>query len=208
MKMCTQFFGIVFLSLIVVTTSQADQGEQWLAEFFSKVKVFKAEFTQIVVDENRNEIQNSSGLVYLSRPDQFRWDYQKPYEQIIVGDGKKIWIYEPDLEQVTVKYQGQAVDNTPAQMLASDADVEDNFFIRNLGMKGKEAWVELIPKKEEATFLLIKLAFNEGRLSKMVLGDSLGNHTELTFTQVQSNPVLADNIFVFTPPDDVDVFGP
>ncbi len=207
MRIFTQCAGVVFLSLIMVT-AQASQGEKWLAEFFSKVDVFKAEFTQIVVDENRNEIQNSSGLVYLSRPDQFRWDYQKPYEQIIVGDGKKIWIYEPDLEQVTVKYQDQAVDNTPAQMLASDADIEDNFLIKDLGMKGKEAWVELIPKKEEATFLLIKLAFHQGLLSKMVLGDSLGNHTELTFTQVQSNPALADNIFVFTPPDDVDVFGP
>lgn len=208
MKFFRVIFAVFVLFIVITTTAQAGQGAMWLAEFFSKVKTFKAQFSQIVIDDNGNEIQNSSGIVYLERPNQFRWDYQKPYEQIIVGDGEKIWIYEPDLDQVTVKHQGAAIDNTPAQMLASDVPIEKNFLINDLGMNGKEAWVELIPKQEEATFLLIKLAFQEGELSKMLLGDSLGNQTELIFTQVQSNSKLEKNIFVFTPPNDVDVFGP
>ncbi len=208
MKFCRAIFAIFVLFIVITTTAQAGQGAAWLAEFFSKVKTFKAQFSQVVVDDSANKIQSSSGIVYLARPDQFRWNYQKPYEQVIVGDGTKIWIYEPDLDQVTVKHQGAAIDNTPAQMLASDVPIDKNFLINDLGMKGEEAWVELIPKQKEATFLLIKLAFQNGVLSKMLLGDSLGNQTELIFTQVQSNPELEKNIFVFTPPDDVDVFGP
>ncbi|NOY72422.1 MAG: outer membrane lipoprotein chaperone LolA [Gammaproteobacteria bacterium] len=208
MKFFRTIFAVFVLFIVITTTAQAGQGAAWLAEFFSKVKTFKAQFSQVVIDDNGNEIQNSSGIVYLARPDQFRWDYQKPYEQVIVGDGEKIWIYEPDLDQVTVKHQGAAIDNTPAQMLASDVPIEKNFLINDLGLKGEEAWVELIPKQKEATFLLIKLAFQKGGLSKMLLGDSLGNQTELIFTQVQSNAELEKNIFIFTPPDDVDVFGP
>jgi len=207
-KIFRQWLGIAGLTIVTACPAQAGQGTAWLSEFFSQVKVFKAEFSQLVVDESHREVQRSSGVVYLARPKQFRWDYKKPYEQLIVGDGEKIWIYEPDLEQVTVKHQDEAVGDTPAQMLASDVAVEQNFIVNELGIREGEAWVELTPKHEETTFLLIRLAFREGMLSKMELRDSLGNSTKLVFTQAQSNPVLASDIFAFNPPKDVDVFGP
>lgn len=182
-------------------------GTEQLKLFFSSLSIFQADFEQTVVDDRHNRVQSSTGKMAIKRPGLFRWDYQKPYFQQIVGDGGKIWIYDRDLEQITVKPQGEALGSTPAQLLSSTEPLEKSFVVTDLGEKDSAAWVELLPRAEEAVFTSIRLGFSQTNLVAMELNDHLGNRTTLRFTNVERNSKVDPKTFVFTPPAGIDIIG-
>ncbi|WP_273149790.1 outer membrane lipoprotein chaperone LolA [Methylophaga thiooxydans] len=199
----------LFLSLLLVTgLSQAQStGEDKLNQFVQHVETFQAAFEQTVIDPEGQVMEQAQGLFVLSRPGKFRWDYETPYPQKIVADGKNIWFYDVDLEQVTVKSQQEALAETPATLLSGELVPEDKYNINNLPSDDGLLWVELTPKQTESNFQAVTLAFDGDVLQQMIMRDSFDQRTRLTFTQVIENPKFKQDMFKFTPPTGIDVVG-
>jgi outer membrane lipoprotein carrier protein len=143
----------------------------------------------------------------ISRPGKFRWQIDKPYAQLLVGDGEKIWIHDPDLRQVTVRKAGPTLGGTPAALLAGDSRIEKDFSLREAGERDGLEWVEAIPKAPDSGFEKVSLGFAGDELRAMILLDSLGQTSSLVFAGIERNPQLAPSLFRFTPPANTDVIG-
>ena len=142
------------------------------------------------------------------RPEKFRWTYQKPYEQLIVGNGTQVWFYDPDLNQVTIRQFNIAIGSSPAALLAGSTTIEDNFELTELGLQNDIEWLEAIPKSKESAFEFIQMGFSpEGMLKIMALRDSFGQTTLLTFSDLEKNPKLPADIFQFVPPENADIIS-
>ncbi len=191
-----------------IAEAQANSATDRLNDFFKNVHSLRAEFQQIVTDPRGKTIQDARGTFLMQRPNKFRWNYQKPYEQTIVADGLKLWVYDKDLEQVTVKKLDEALGNTPALLLSGAKPLTENFRITELtDRKDGLQWATLAPKNEEANFKQVRLAFGKQSLEVMELVDSFEQTTQLRFSNVQSNVKFTANEFKFTPPKGVDVVG-
>jgi outer membrane lipoprotein carrier protein len=178
-----------------------------LHRFLQSTRTLKAEFAQIVIAKNGRKPQQSSGIVSISRPGKLRWEILKPYPQLVVGDGEKIWIYDQELQQVTVRKAGQAISGSPAALLAGNNDLEKNFDLKEAGNADGMAWVEATPKSNESGFERVRLGFAGADLKAMELNDSFGQTTQVSFSKIERNPALPANHFKFTPPAGVDVVG-
>lgn len=193
-------FGCLFPILV-----QAAAGES-LKTFVSKTQTFRADFSQTLLDKNFQVVQKASGNMMFERPGKFRWVYEQPYEQLIVGDGEQVWFYDQDLAQVTVRRLDLALGSTPAALLAGGNTIEHDFDLQEINTQGQLEWVEAHPKNQEGTFELIRLGFSQtGILREMVLRDSFGQVTWLIFSRIEQNPELVPDLFQFTPPAGVDV---
>jgi len=177
------------------------------AEFIDKTLTARGGFEQKIFDRNHRLLQESSGVLAFSRPGKFRWTYLKPYAQLIVGDGTKVWIYDEDLKQVTVKKLDQALGSTPAALLAGNNEAMRAFTLTDKGEKGGIEWLEAVPRDREGNFQTIRMGFSESGLAAMELVDSLGQRTELKFVSFQRNPRLDPALFRFAPPKGADVIG-
>ena len=195
------------LLVLMPLPSLAGVADDRLKAFFNDVTSVRADFTQQVLDSKDKALQQTSGTMLLLRPGRFRWDYTKPYQQLIIANGEKVWLYDVDLEQVTVKKMDAALGSTPALLLSSDAKIEDNFTVRELGVENDLAWVELTPKNKESGFEKLVLGFDEHNLTHMELQDSFGQLTRISFTNIERNPELDPAQFDFVPPQGVDVIG-
>lgn len=204
MKKLTRLFlaGSLFFSGNVF----ALDGVETLRAFFKDLKTLNAEFNQSVLNAQLSVTDLSSGTLYIDRPGQFRWDYKSPYEQEIVSNGKKVWIFDKDLEQVTVKPFDATMGNTPALLLSSNEALENGFLMRNMNQANGMQWVELVPKDADAGFTGIQLGFEKGELRQMHLSDNLGQTTQLVFSKVKRNLSLDNNLFQFNVPAGADVF--
>ena len=180
-------------------------GMDALARFFSQVQTFEARFRQLVLDESLNAIDDGRGTVWIKRPGRFRWDYDLPDPQEIVGDGERIWLHDIDLEQVTVRDQAQALGRTPAILLAGSGDLDETYRIEDIGVQGRYDWVNLIPEDPESGFTEVRIGFEDGRLSLMELIDTLDQRTRISFIDLEENIPVADSIFEFVPPEGVDI---
>ncbi|MDT8405294.1 outer membrane lipoprotein chaperone LolA [Sulfuriflexus sp.] len=198
---------LCLLLLLMPLPALAGIGDVRLKAFFEEVDSIRADFVQQVLNPQNQALQQTSGTMLLSRPGRFRWDYTQPYRQLIVANGEKVWLYDVDLEQVTVKKFDAAMGSTPALLLSSGANIEDNFSVRDLGMKNDLAWVELTPKNKDSGFEKLLLGFGEHNLQHMELQDSFGQLTRLSFTNIERNPELESAQFDFVPPAGVDVIG-
>lgn len=178
-----------------------------LHRFLEATKTVRADFTQIVVAKNGRKPQQSSGVMMFSRPGKFRWQIEKPYSQLLVGDGDKIWIHDPELRQVTVKKVGAALGSTPAALLAGDNTLEKNFTLREAGEREELEWLEALPKSPDSGFEKLLLGFAGNDLKAMELFDNFGQTTHLRFSRLERNPSLAPTLFRFTPPAGADVIG-
>lgn len=178
-----------------------------LHRFLESTKTVRADFAQIVVAKNGRKPQQSTGVMMFSRPGKFRWQIEKPYSQLLLGDGEKVWIYDPDLRQVTVKKVGTALGGTPAALLAGDNAFEKNFTLREIGEREGMDWLEAIPKTQDSGFEKIHLGFAGNDLKAMELFDNFGQTTSLLFARLERNPPLAASLFRFTPPAGADVIG-
>jgi outer membrane lipoprotein carrier protein len=178
-----------------------------LHEFLKSTRTLKADFSQAVISKNGRKPQQSSGTVAISRPGKLRWEIQKPYPQLIVGDGEKIWIHDPELQQVTIRKAGQAIGGSPAALLSGSNDLEKNFTLKDAGESEGLVWVEAIPKAGDSGFESVRLGFSGNDLKAMELHDSFGQTTLIRFSKLERNPALSATIFKFTPPAGVDVVG-
>lgn len=178
-----------------------------LHDFLKNTRTLKAEFSQAVIAKNGRKPQQSSGTVAIARPGKLRWEIVKPYPQLIVGDGEKIWIHDPELQQVTVRKAGQAIGSSPAALLSGNNDLEKNFTLREAGEAEGMAWVEATPKAGDSGFEKVRLAFSGNDLKAMELQDSFGQTTHIRFSKIERNPALPASTFKFTPPAGTDVVG-
>jgi outer membrane lipoprotein carrier protein len=202
-------FRFVFVLLLagVSAAQAAPAGTDSLRHFFSSVQTFSARFTQTVLDEALNPMQESSGTLWIDRPDRFRWDYESPFKQQIVGDGQKIWVYDQELEQVTVRPLAGGLGYTPAVLLAGRGKLEENFTVKPLGAQGNLEWAQLVPRSKDGGFESIRLGFEQGKLRVLEMLDGFGNTTRVTLQSVKENQKIEPAKFQFTPPKGVDVIG-
>ena len=206
LRLASIFFCLC--GLLSASVARADAVDR-LHRFFETTKTLRADFTQIVVAPNGKRPQQSSGTMIFSRPGKFRWQIDKPYSQLLVGDGERIWIYDPDLRQVTVKKMDNALGGTPAALLAGESGgksaIEKNFALHAAGEREGLEWVEAKPRNPESGFDRLQLGFADGELKAMELFDNFGQTTSLRFSKLERNPSLAPSLLRFTPPEGADV---
>lgn len=201
---CSLFFLLFCLLPATVHALATDS----LSAFIKDARTVRAEFSQTLLDKNTQVIQESTGTMLFERPGKFRWIYKTPYEQLIVGDGDKVWFYDEDLNQVTVRQLDLAIGSSPAALLAGSSTIETNFEIIELGEQSQIEWLEAIPKTKESSFEFIQLGFSlNGTLKMMVLRDNFGQTTLLTFTDLTQNISLPTDTFTFVPPDNADIIS-
>jgi len=176
-----------------------------LKTLLNQTTTARARFAQVVLDKNRKTLQQASGTMEFSRPGRFRWEYLKPYEQTIVGDGQKLWIYDKDLNQVTVRKLDRALGASPAALLAGSNEIEKSYALKAAGSDGGLDWLEAIPRTQDTAFERIRLGLSKSGLEAMELRDQFGQTTVIKFSDLQRNVKLAPESFKFTPPKGADV---
>lgn len=178
-----------------------------LAAFTKGLKGLDGQFTQQVFDARGKQKEASNGRVAVSAPRLFRWEYVKPYPQLIVADGKSVWVYDPDLQQASRRAQGVEEANSPLAILLDPAKLDRDFTVREAGTSGGLEWLQLTPKQAEAAFKTAKLGFGKSGLAKMEYIDALGQRTTISFSNWKRNPAFAKGTFVYVPAKGVDVIG-
>ena len=197
------FLGVLLALPLSASSASLDR----FSEFINQTLTARGEFEQKIFDRNRKLLQESRGVLAFSRPGKFRWTYVKPYAQLIVGDGSRVWIYDEDLKQVTVKKLDQALGSTPAALLAGNNEAMRAFNLSDRGTKGGLEWLEALPRDKEGNFEKIRMGFGSSGLEVMELLDSFGQTTVLRFMSLQRNPKLGPGLFRFSPPKGADVIG-
>jgi len=195
--------GILLLSLSARAELPSD--------YFDALTTLQANFTQTVVDENGQILEQSSGEMSMLRPGRFRWEYHQPYSQLIVADGERIWLYDRDLEQITVRRLDATLSSAPLAMLGNDAPLASAFKISRLGERDGLNWFNLQPQASaqasQSEIVFIRLGFEGSELRTLEVEDNLRRLTRMTLAEVQRNPALDAALFTFTPPPGVDVIG-
>jgi len=199
-------FSLAFATGLLASTAYASGLDQ-LHAFLEGTQTAQGAFKQVVVNKDRRTTQATSGTFAFARPGKFRWTYEKPFDQLIVGDGEKVWIYDRDLNQVIVRKLDAALGSTPAALLAGDNALEKNFTLVAGGESNGLEFVDATPKAPESQFSRIRLGFVDNLPRRMELTDAFGQTTELTFAEVKRNPKLAADVFRFAPPQGADVVG-
>ncbi len=179
-----------------------------LQAFTAGLKGLEGQFVQQVYDGGGNLKETSSGRIALSVPRLFRWEYVKPYEQLIVADGSKVWVYDPDLEQATVREQGAEEQNNPLSALIDPTRLDRQFKVEEAGSEGDLQWLSLTPRDEGgANFESAKLGFGPEGLAKMEILDVVGQSTRISFSGWKRNPSFTADMFRYAPGPHVDVVG-
>lgn len=195
---------VLLFTLFVFGTSHAESAGDILQAKLNAIRTMSANFSQVVKAKER-EVSRSSGSMAMSRPGRFRWQTKSPMAQLVVADSQKLWIYDVDLEQVTVKKQEKGLGGTPALFLSGyDNTVTRDFEVTALP-RGELEVYDLISKSKKANFQRVKLVFSGEILKGLELFDQLGQHTVVQLTHIKNNPKLAANVFEFKPPKGVDV---
>ncbi len=182
-------------------------GTDRLNTFMTDTQSAKSEFSQRIVDRSGKVTQESRGTLEFARPGKFRWTYVKPYNQLIVGDGSKVWIYDPDLNQVSIRKIDAALGSTPAALLSGNNDAMKAFVLKDEGTRDGLEWVLATPRQKEANFERIRIGFSAAGLAAMELTDAFGQQTLLKFLTMERNPRIDPSTFQFTPPKGADVIG-
>jgi outer membrane lipoprotein carrier protein len=193
------------LGAAAAPTAQA--GQQKVESFLQGLDGLQAQFKQTLTDRNGQPTEEASGTLAISRPDRFRWDYREPYSQVIVSDGARIWIYDSDLEQVTVRKLDETLSATPAMLLSGRSNLSDNFSVTQASLEGSVEWIRMEPRRDDTDFKWVRLGFEGAVLKYMQLADKLGQTTSLEFSKVERNPPLDPSRFTFTVPPGADVIG-
>ena len=178
-----------------------------LKALLNETTTAKGRFAQTVFDKNHKPLQQSTGTLAFSRPGKFRWEYNKPYEQTIVGDGTRLWIYDKDLNQVTARKLDRALGATPAALLAGGGALENNFTLTDGGTRDGLEYVEAKPKTPDTGFELVRIGLAGNAPKSMELRDTFGNVTTLRFGAFERNVAQDANVFRFTPPKGADIVG-
>ena len=195
------------LALLLACHAASAAGIDMLRTFLQQTSSGKARFAQIIVDKNLKQLQQATGTMMFARPGKFRWEYEKPYEQLIVGDGSRLWVYDKDLNQVSVRRLDKALGDSPAALLAGSNEIEKIYILTNLGNQEGLDWLEAVPKSKENAFERIRLGFSQSGLETMELRDQFGQVTVIKFASIERNPKLSPELFRFVPPKGADVIS-
>ena len=200
--------GIQFLGLLIVLcggAAIASPETDALQRFVDKVDTLSANFQQVQKDERGKVLSASSGRLWLSRPGKFKWSYEKPYQQLMVCDGRELWSFDPDLNQAMVRPAGASLQGTPAQLLTDRAALGEHFKIESAGSDGGALRLRLLPKAADSDFKSIEMWFVDDVPVRMRFQDPLGGISEVEFTGIKTNLALAASLFRFDPPKGTEV---
>ena len=198
---------LFWMLLLLSVNSYAEQPPiEQLKSFLKATESLTATFQQTAFDEFGNPAQTSHGQFNLQRPGKFRWDYQKPFVQQIVSNSEKVWFYDADLEQVTIKKLDKSMGSTPALLLSGDVSLEDNFILEQQGQDADLFWIRLLPKDENSGFKYILIGMENGKMGGMELSDNFGQLNRIYFSNLKTNVPIDATTFEFTAPEGVDVF--
>ena len=204
----TLFRTAIVALMLAPALAAASAGREAITRFSTDLRSLDGRFAQQVFDANGTATDRSEGRISLKAPRQFRWEYQQPYPQLIVADGDHLWLYDPDLEQVTVRVQSYEEQSSPLAALIDPGELDRQFVVSEGGRSEGLTWVDLKARKpEDSTVQAAKLGFSADGLASMVFEDQLGQRTEVRFSQWKRNGALPADLFRFTPPEGVDVVG-
>jgi outer membrane lipoprotein carrier protein len=200
--------AVAFLMNAPLSAQRADDAAaQALERYLQGLTSLRADFRQASTVAGGDAVEKAAGRLYLQKPGRFRWDYRQPNEQLIVSDGVNVWLFDKELEQVTVKPIDESLATTPALLLAGRSSVAESFSISDAGSRDGIDWTLLVPKRADTDFVEFRLGFVRGELRAMELKDKLQQTTRIEFSNVERNARLAADLFAFEPPAGVDVIG-
>ena len=184
-------YKVILIVLLLSILPVNAEDDTPLDKFLNKLETFQADFKQTLINEKGEELESVTGIVYMQSPGKFRWDYKDPYSQMIITDGRTLWVYDEDLEQVTIKDISETID--------------EHFVIIEMGDIYGYDWIELTPKNVENQYSMIRMGFDKDRLGMMVMFDNLGQTTRIDFHNPMRNKGLESSLFRFEPPEGVDI---
>lgn len=197
---------LIALCLLVFSAGARADAVAELESFFQTTNTLSGNFTQQVFETDGPRISQSSGSFELARPGRFRWSYLKPHEQILVSDGKKLWIYDKDLAQVTVRAVGKALGRAPIMLLGGSTPLSESYTLSDDGSRNGLSWVKLVPKDlKNSQFERILLGLEGASVQQMVMFDKFGHRSVIAFKDIKRNTGLPAKDFKFVPPKGVDV---
>jgi outer membrane lipoprotein carrier protein len=210
--MKTLLIQLLFLFALLTTAVSADtkkhsQGEAYLEDFLANTQTLEATFQQTLRTHEGEVLQQTEGEFYLNRPGKFRWNYRSPYEQVIVSDGERVWIYDVELQQVTVQKQSASLPATPMALLEDSSTLHNDFDVTPLDENQGVYRLKLMSKSKESDFGEIVVGLDASGLRFMQLHDQFEQVTDIVFSDMHTNKKLSQEIFEFIPPEGVDVFG-
>jgi len=201
-------FLFILISFNAFSANEKEStGKKYLEDFLAKTQTLEASFQQTLRTHDGEVLQQTEGKFYLNRPGKFRWNYHSPYEQIIVSDGDRVWIYDVELQQVTVQKQQAGMPATPMALLEDSTKLYQSFNVTPLDERDGVYRLKLVSKTKESDFGEIIVGLDEEGLRFMQLHDQFEQVTDIVFSEASVNTKLAKEIFEFIPPDGVDVFG-
>ncbi|HET6433522.1 outer membrane lipoprotein chaperone LolA [Dyella sp.] len=206
-RLVSTVVAVVAFSLASLVHAATGPGRARLDAFAHDLHSLTGHFSQSLTDPNGRSGKGSAGTLALEAPRQFRWETTTPYRQTIVADGSRVWLYDPELEQVTVRIQSTAESHSPLTVLTDLKQMDRDFTVTEQGEHDGLAWLRLTSKEKDAQFDYAELGFNDQGLARMVFRDQLGSTTDIRFSDWQRNPSIAPDTFNFVPPEGADVIG-
>ena len=209
----TKIFLSAFVLLVtgVISTSGLAQetpaARAALEEFSTGLDALQASFDQVIINQEGVVETAGNGQVWLARPARFRWAYEGDFPEVIVADGRTVWMHDVVMEQVTIRPQSSLAQNSPLSVLMDISELDQQFTVRELGRHDGVDLLELVSLSPDSEFERVMLGLNGPALQLMVMEDAFGLRTELRFTEVLRNPDLDDALFEFVPPNNVDIIG-
>ena len=200
----------IFRALALLILPLMAEAQTPLDSYLTQLKTLRTEFSQSVTDSKGRQVQSAAGKLLIVRPGKFRWELTPDggaSPQLMVADGKNLWFYDRDLEQVSVKPAAAALTATPAGLLSGDGDVRQWFNVSAAGRRDGFDWVKVVPKQGDADIREAQLAFDKTDLRRMVLKDKLGQTVRLEFLKSERNPAIPESDVKFSPPAGADVIG-
>lgn len=177
-----------------------------LIQLLSTTQTFQADFTQTIYNKKSKQTDQSTGHMVLQRPGKFLWRVKKPIAQLIIANNTRLWVYDPDLEQVTIRFLDKEIENTPVLLLSNPSlAIEKNFNVQTIQSAASLQWFALFPKNRDSMLAFIKMGFSKGQIQEIDLEDHLGHHTHIEFYNILMNKQVAASLFTFTPPANTDV---
>lgn len=196
----------IFLFLFFINGSvYAEDANNPLQDFLKNFSSLESSFIQQLINENGEVLEKSEGVLQLQQPGKFNWTYVSPYAQKIISNGEVLWVFDEDLEQLTIRNIGNAIDETPAGIILGNNDISEHFIQVSMGVIEGFDWIDLTPKNLETQYRSIRIGFNESQLGMMIIVDNLGQTTRIDFLDVKKNAELSPTSFEFEIPADVDV---
>jgi outer membrane lipoprotein carrier protein len=202
-----RLLSFVLVLLPCLASAAPGEARARMEAFAAGLHAVSATFSQSVTDPAGHRGETSHGTLALEAPRQFRWETTQPYQQTIVADGRRVWIDEPDLQQVSVRNQGLEEAHSPLTVLTDLSELDRGFRASEAGERDGLAWLKLVSRASEPDFEYAELGFDRNTLQRMVFKDTLGNTTEIRFSDWTRNPALPPDTFRFTPPEGADVVG-